>query len=290
MKKISLFLSCIITFSYSSFGQFVYIDFEDPNAFYSLFIDTNSNPNNTWQIGQPDKPLFNGAHSPTHVIVTDSLTPYPINDTSSFIITLKRGWEGYNSLLLLDFYFKMDSDTLTDVGMIEFSTDMGTTWNDVMTLDSSCIIWLEPKPALTGSIVNWTHFSVDLRGITGQYGLSDTLLYKFTFISDNIQTNKEGWMIDDLSLEDLWTGLVETGNDNLISIHPNPVSNYLVVEGKNNDDDKIIEIMDFSGKTVSSYQNFNGETIDVGSLRNGLYLLKYTDKKIVLIRKFMVAH
>src|SRR5665648_544964 len=112
MKKIYSLLLILIPISFTSFGQLEWsINFEDPSVFNKIFIDTISNPNNIWQIGEPSKLLFNSAFSPTHAIITDSLDPYTINDTSSFIITHYRteGWLA-NILLLLDFYFKMDSD------------------------------------------------------------------------------------------------------------------------------------------------------------------------------------
>ena len=87
------------------------------------------------------------------------------------------------------FYFKIDCDSLNDFGKVELSMDNGNTWYDVLTLDTlvNMITWLEPKPILTGAMTTWNHFSVDLMGITYQFGMTDTLLYKFTFISDLIR-------------------------------------------------------------------------------------------------------
>jgi hypothetical protein len=57
------------------------------------------------------------------------LNPYPVNDTSSFIITHVRSFpEGGNTVLLLDFYFQLNTDTFSDHGMIEASIDHGTTF------------------------------------------------------------------------------------------------------------------------------------------------------------------
>ena len=287
MKKIFPFLSILISISFSSYGQWDWtIDFEDPAVFDRIFIDTNANPNNIWEIGEPEKLLFNSAHSPTHVIITDSLNPYPINDTSSFIIThIREGGWGGNTLLLLDFYFKIDSDTLTDYGMIELSIDKGLTWFDLMALDLN---WIEPKPVLTGTIPSWTHFSVDLSNITYNIGYSDTLLYKFSFISDNNQTNKEGWMIDDFLFEDYWEGIEEHRNDNLISIYPNPASDYLSLERKNYGNNETIEVMDLKGRIILSIRHFKGETLDITSLKAGIYLLKYSDTETVAIKPFAV--
>jgi hypothetical protein len=267
------------------------IDFENPGIFNRIFIDTNANPNNIWQIAEPGKLFFNIAHSPTHVIITDSINPYPTNDTSSFIITHVRdgGWGG-NTLLLLDFWFKMDSDTLNDYGIIELSIDKGQTWYNVLTSDTLLFInWFEPKPSLTGFIPAWTHFSADLSSITYSLGYSDTLLFKFTFISDNIQTTKEGWMIDDFRFEDYWEGIQELRNDHLITISPNPVSDLLQIDRKSNADKESIEVMDLTGRKMMSVKTFKERNIDVKQLTPGLYLLKYTNKDGMAVKRFVVS-
>ncbi len=53
--------------------------------FYPLKIQIDtSQQGNIWQIGRPQKILFNLAFSIPNAIVTDTLNTYPINDTSSF--------------------------------------------------------------------------------------------------------------------------------------------------------------------------------------------------------------
>lgn len=293
MKKffLSMSLAFLVT---TSFCQYNWnIDFESNNYTDRIWIDTGSNPNNIWQIGMPTKSIFNNAHSPTHAIVTDTLQSYLVNDTSSFIITHIREqpqW-GANYLLLLDFYFQLNTDTINDHGIIEASIDQGNTWINLMLEDSIYqFTWIEPKPVLFGNTIGWTHFSLDLRNLTYLLGYSDTLLYRFTFVSDGIQTNKEGWMIDDYTFEDYWEKIQEIQNNDIISVFPNPTSSTLNFNRTNTNGIQIVQIINNMGKLVYDNSYFLGEPIDIHQFTNGIYLLKYSDAKYFSIMKFIVNH
>jgi len=272
-----------------SYGQWYWgIDFENPSLFNRVFIDTIANPNNIWQIGEPGKLLFNSAHSPTHVIITDTLTPYPINDTSKFIITHLREF-GPGAWLSLEFYYKMDSDSLSDYGIVELSIDNGLTWYDLMTLDSILPnIWIETKPSLTGSSPNWTFFVADLSELATNIGFSDTLLYRFTFISDSVQTNKEGWIIDDFQLID-FAESTENFYHQDISLFPNPVSDYLKIKKENYGNNETVNIIDLAGRELMRIQHYKGGSIDIKALNPGIYLIKYSDTERMAIKKFVVT-
>jgi len=290
MKSIFLFISILNFFSYTVYSQTQWtIDFEDPSVLYKISIDTNSYPNNIWQIGEPGKPFFYNAHSPTHVIITDTIDPYPINDTSTFVITHLREF-GPGAWLQLEFYYKMDSDTLTDFGMIELSINNGSTWYNLMTLDSIMPnIWIETKPSLTGSSPNWTLFSADLSELESSIGFSDTLLYRFTFISDSIQTNKEGWIIDDFQFTDLAESIENLYHSDIISLFPNPAYDFLNIKKKINGNNEAVEVMDLKGRIILINKHFEDEKIDISSLNPGMYLLKYTDTERMAIKRFVVT-
>src|SRR5262245_57061736 len=134
MKKLLLSISMLLISSIS-FAQFYFytIDFEDTSSLYRLRIDTASNPNNIWQVGAPQKTVFTSAYSSPNVIVTDTINPYPINDTSSFTIVNIAG-AGYVVVHTASLFgqYSVNSDTLTDFGMIEFSPDNGTSWYDIV--------------------------------------------------------------------------------------------------------------------------------------------------------------
>ena len=126
----------------------------------NLSIDSISNSNNIWQIGQPQKNIFDSASSLPNAIVTDLTNPYSINDTSSFIITHVAGmgfWMGHTFDLSFDYF--VDTDSLNDYGIIEFSPDNGATWCNLNDNSTYCFWWngLNNAFFLTGSSNGWVN-------------------------------------------------------------------------------------------------------------------------------------
>lgn len=292
MKKI-LLCSILFICSTNSFGQqFWDINFEDPFTNSSVIIDTINDPNNIWERGQPSKTIFTTAYSSPNVIVTDRLNPYPSNDTSSFTIIhiAEDAWvSGYPKVDIGGWYY-VNSDSLTDFGFIDFSSDLGNTWTRVDSSLGFCT-WnaTEDLPVFTGNSYGWKHFYYCLQ-VTDLVNYYDTILYRFTFVSDSVQTNKDGLMFDNLHFEDWAEGIEEFQNDNLISISPNPVSNELRIRYLKKKGNPKIQIFDFTGQCLRDDENFAKEIIDVRDLPNGIYLLKYSDAEFFEIKKFVVNH
>lgn len=290
MRKLITILT-VLMLSNTTFAQWDYfIDFDSPDSQNNhIIIDTVSNPDNIWQIGVPSKTVFDSAYSLTHAIVTDTLNAYPVNDTSSFILKhIRPGELGGNESLQLNFWFKFNSDSLTDFGMVEASIDNGITWINLLTEDTTYYLqWLEPKPILTGNSNSWQHFALELSMLTYELGYSDTLLYKFTFISDNIQTNKDGWMIDDFQLNDWWEGIDEYENSDKINIYPNPSNGNVTIESSIiNLRDLRLEIYNEIGILVLNNElNSNNLRLD---LPNGMYFIKLIDDKKIYLKKLMI--
>jgi len=275
----------------TTFAQFVYIiDFDSPYSENNhIIIDTASNPDNIWQIGVPNKTVFDSAYSLTHALVTDTFNPYPINDTSSFILKhIRPGELGGNESLQLNFWFKMNSDSLSDYGKVEASNDNGMTWVNLMTEDTTYYLqWIEPKPVLSGNSNGWQHFALELNMLTYVLGYSDTLLYRFTFISDSVQTNKDGWMLDDFHLADWWEGIEEFSNSDLIDIYPNPSSGEIsIVNHTKTTNDYQVEIMDIGGKTVLR-EEIKTNKLNL-NLPNGLYLMKLKNDDKIYMKKLII--
>lgn len=204
MKLLTL-ISFLLAFEASSQG-FSYFNFDGPPfpTNDSIFIDSTANPNNVWQIGTPQKSVFSSAYSVPNVIVTDTINHYPTNDTSSFIYQ-HIAWYGMEIGQVADlkgqYYVDCDSQ---DKGDIEISLDHGSTWNSILNLSSSPI-------NLSGSSGDWQYFSIYLGtyGLTNNVQNGDTVLIKFSFMSDGIQDNRDGLMFDDLSFEESVSNLEE---------------------------------------------------------------------------------
>ncbi|MBK6444485.1 MAG: T9SS type A sorting domain-containing protein [Bacteroidetes bacterium] len=297
-----LLLNCwLVLLTTTLFGQWLgdegyTMNFEDTSVMNHLRIDTLTNQNNLWQVGSPQKTLFTGAFSAPNAIVTDTLHPYPANDTSSFIIAnvaTGYGWLLNHTALLQGEYF-VDTDTLSDFGTIEFSPNNGTSWYDIIndTFITNHLFTAPGWATLSGSSNGWQQFYINLAPLGQLFNilLYDTILFRFTFISDSIQTNKDGLMFDNLHFEDYFEGVHEIQNDNLISISPNPTSGELRIFKPKTDGKKKIQILNHTGQTLYTNTNFNEETIDISEFPNGMYLLRFSDSKYFAIKKFVVHH
>jgi Secretion system C-terminal sorting domain len=291
---VSLVLIVANSFAQSLNDDWYDLNFEDTSTLQHLVIDSNMNHNNLWQVGVPQKTIFTSAHSFPKAIVTDITNPYPINDTSSFeVINLAtgEGWQLPHTVILAGFY-EVDSDTLTDFGTIEISPDNGTTWIDLINDTSYSLYyqWWTPEPVLTGNSDGWQQFSVWLAPLGPLFNVqvNDTILYRFTFYSDSIQTSRDGLMFDDLHFEDWAEGIQEFQNNNQILISPNPVTAELKIFTNKPVHNTHVQVINNFGQIVADIQNFNDETIDVSYLENGIYLLKYSDTTEFSIKKFIV--
>jgi hypothetical protein len=259
------------------------INFEDPQYLNQLFIENS--PVNTWQIGPPQKTVFIAANSAPNAIVTDTINPYPPDNTSVFEIkSLALDGMYYGCEMFYGFYY-VQSDTLNDFGKIEFSPDNGGTWVDLIndTTFNANIQWYSSKPVLTGNSGGWNHFDAvlcDLASILNiQYG--DTVIFRFTFTSDNVPDNYDGLMYDDICFFPFIEGISEIRFKPVATtIYPNPSSSNFTISFKNpNDDPFQLNVYNSSSKLMFSREGIRGTTVGFGkeNLPAGIYFYKLTN-------------
>ena len=261
------------------------INFEDnpcwEASYHSISIPAT---HSIWQIGVPQKQLFDSAFSHPNAILTDSIGNYPRNDTSAFIVKVARNPFCECAPSLGGFY-KFDSDTLKDFGRIEISFNHGANWLNAL---SDTVIpdmfWMTPKPVLTGRIHHWTHFFTHL-----PFGFpNDTIYYRFTFISDNIETNQEGWMLDDLEIIEHTEGIADTGPGNEIQIYPNPAKEKITISGDNGSGACEVALYNSQGQACirQTMQNPT-KIIDISGIPGGLYMVRILGKNKVYLKKLI---
>ncbi len=291
MKKIFFSLTLILIAS-TSFGQFWYINFDTPfdtpyvsNSFY---IDSLKNPASKWQIGPPQKKVFDSAYSNPNALVTDTLNSVPPNDTSVVIYNWHTPAQShYWGELVLQFKYKMDGNP-EDKGKVEISMDKGKTWADLVGL--GMYYWEYGfKPNLKGSSSGWQHYGVHLGPVGGFNPYIDTVLVKFTYITTSDPNKRDGWMVDNLGFF-YHVGIAEIQSDNLISLYPNPSNEQLQIHKSNSIAKQTVQILNCTGQVVYNNTNFIGETINTSQLSNGVYILRYSDTKNYSIKKFVVQH
>lgn len=292
IMKTSLFFILLISLSGILLAQnpdymSYQIDFDSEYSMdEALILDSSS----TWQIGIPDKTVFDSAFSPVHAILTDTANPYPVNDTASFMIQhIRTGWMGGgNESLQLNFKYRMNTDSLTDYGIVEASVDNGETWINLVTeADDYGLYWLTgQEPVLTGNTDGWETFALELNMLTFELGYSDTLLYRFTFISDGIQTNKDGWMIDNFDLIDSWESLESLQYED-IRLYPNPTSGTLHIDGMEiSPGNSRMDVYDIGGKLLIQRPLYSNSTrLDLPA---GMYFVRIAGKEKTDTQKIII--
>ncbi|MFC2086259.1 T9SS type A sorting domain-containing protein [Bacteroidota bacterium] len=291
MKRFIILLALLsFKFSYSQLPCDDYcIDFDDTLCLSNLTVDTIAYPENIWQIGIPQKPEFDEILSEYHpkAIITDTLNSYPTNNNSAFIIWVPVSMGDYYGLTIFSCYYNVQTDSLNDYGIIEFSPDNGATWINLVndTVYSSSIHWWSQKPILTGNSDGWRYFEAMLADLGSIFNIQigDTLLYRFTFQSDSIAENLGGIMYDDICFWEFIEGVTETRFKPLKSnIYPNPSNDIFTIEFENpdfgvfqlavyNDQSKLV----FSNEYVAD----NETIINSKQLAPGIYFYKLTNPK-----------
>jgi hypothetical protein len=292
-KKIISLLLFVLTCG-SMFGQGT-INFELGENLDLIRIDSTTNPNNIWQIGTPQKTIFDSGYMTSRAMLTDSTSNYPVNDTSVFylvqpVIYYAPGGSvsgGMNTEL--SFYFKTDSDSLNDFGTLEASRDSGVTWVNVRNNPSMyCMIhdlttwdiYAADTGAFTGESNGWFLFTVNSGGWGYTGSLVDTITYRFTFISDSVETNQEGWMIDWINYNQYLFSIDEfQRNDFRSSIFPNPASTEVKFSFERNSE-VTLTILNTLGQVLLEYDNLNSnERVDLSSISSDIYFYTLVDRE-----------
>jgi hypothetical protein len=287
------------------------VSFETPTT--EIVIDTLGH--NLWQIGKPHKTYFDTAHSGINAILTDTLNAYPPNDTSSFIYVIRNPYT-QTCLTCMEFWHKYDMDALADQGIIDASYDGGDSW--VVVKDTfidnpgSFFIWNPDYHANSGN--STSHLLITSGKSDGwiQSGFCwhwflpvnpdsiisnpDSLLIRFTFISDSIAQSKEGWMIDDIVTSsagwELCTNTKESYLNENITVYPNPFSTQTILQTDNIFKSATLTIYNSVGQEVRRLKNITGETIVFhrDDLPCGLYFLQLAqDSKILKTAKIIIT-
>lgn len=256
-----------------------------------------------WQIGIPNKPFFDSAMSKPMAILTDTVKPYSPNTLSRFELKIPN-LAFIN--MIFGFSHKYQTDTLTDGGYIEISHDNGVTWKNVMLYDSvyhpihfftenmysSTDSLIDGNIGFSGKSNNWVHSRIQWIWAFPIKTIPDTIRLRFNFISDSIQTNKAGWMIDDIHISWAWFNSInEHFNDDQVKIFPNPSEGIL-----NFDIDEVVPlpmaltIYDLMGNKCYEQQIFSrSEQISFNPTINGIYGYKLSrDLQTLMVGKIMV--
>lgn len=300
MKKILLLCLCLPQLSISQVSCYFDINFDTS----SQLISIDATAGNIWQIGAPQKSPFWFSYSPPNAIVTDTINPYPVNNTSSFTFIFPLTQCAFFNNSDLTFWHKYEMDSLADFGLIEESFNGGATWHALTTnsndtldsiplvmhyweydMDSSGNYLTQPDSMVTGNSNGWIRSRYTWTwwlAVLPPPGLPplnpDTILIRFTFKSDSNNNAHAGWMIDNIYARSWFVGGIEEDISGTgLTLSPNPATNQLRIQ---NTELRIknIEIYNVLGESV--YQSESAKTeIDISNLNPGIYFVKvFTDK------------
>jgi hypothetical protein len=260
----------------------------------SVTITLDTTKTQLWKIGHTAKIGFI-IDSPTSFgVMTDTLNPYPPNANDGF--TLKFIHAAINPVIEL--WHEYSTDAKHAGGIIEFSTDSGITWLNIINctylyLNSYSYYHndtlLSGDFAFTGSSNGQQHSQYQLINCMGEKSTNTkcffydvpSLFIRFRFKSDSVSNNSyPGWKIDSIRVVSYSCipGSVPTIGVTTLNITPNPshtgIFNFPDLQDAH---DCTITIYDSRGARVRStpYQT----RLDLNGLPLGLYFYQVSGSK-----------
>ncbi len=165
------------------------------------FVDTTNNINNLWTItSTPTNPHWGITTSTYHSApnsYTDSPTGnYADNATVTLTLTNSIDLSGYSNPRLT-YWTKWDIENDWDYAQTKISTNNGSTWTPLQGLYTNPGVGsFQPngEPLYDGTQLNWVKEEISLASYS-----SSQVKFKFELKSD-INTNRDGWYLDDIGV------------------------------------------------------------------------------------------
>lgn len=293
MKKtftLFIFLLACSGLRAQSFSQ--YFDGADTSVFNSVIVELDTSAGNIWQIGPPHKIIFDSASTVPNVLITDTINNYPVNVNSATQFYVDPGWFGPWGILAVQWRQKLDMDMHRDGGYVEFSLDTGLTWQNAFnnpivynfygfdTLNKDTL--LNGDVAFSGTDSTWRDiwFCLD----NSMLQSFPRVQVRFRFVSDSVDTQQEGWMIDNLMVH--MTMIHTAGGpqqEEYLRVYPNITSGIVNIEAKKLQEYHVIEhmeLIDPQGRIVERFGLAPTKYyIDLSKYPDGLYYLRVTTNK-----------
>ncbi len=278
------------------------VNFRDSNAYpqvnhyswkVSFQADTSATP--IWQIGETHKIFISHDTSSYHALMTDTLNPYLINANNWF--TLKLDPAPLNPII--GFWHKYQTTRGKDGCIVEFSTDSGTNWLNVVGGCTGFFPYIETHgfyfindtlengtAAFSGRSNHEIYSEIDIldfmalksTSIPGcSFENARSFYFRFRFVSDSIPELFAGWMIDSIKVvERNFGGLVKNIDKHSLTVSPNPsYSGNFIFPVLENEEQNKIEIYTILGEQVISMPY--SHSIDLRNYAKGMYYYKVSN-------------
>lgn len=303
-------LYTIDTTHYNYFNKPLILDFNDSASREYIFIDTTQQ-NNVWVFDTIDKPGF--LVSDSIFLTTGKTGSYDTSLYSSFIIKIKTTNDGNHkwfSSFGLGFIHKYETDSSFDGLIVEASDDGGLVWyNAINEIHSPFMsLWLRDWD----STINWNTYSyIPNTNISINSGKSDSLIYsrlawgsmgcknqydsllfRISFRSDNIDSHKPGWAIQKIIVEGNFfeTGgfdKIDIGKDYQIYSHEKLV---FIKSLANDMDFAYVNIYSLLGQPIISTQKllYGENSINLSKVSGGIYFVEIVSEKGRTVKKIFI--
>lgn len=202
-----------------------------------------------------------------------------------------------STILNPEISFKMafDIEVNWDIVYVEYSTNLGSTWNVLGTMGTG---WYNSNrtPQTSGTDCNncvgaqWTGTNTTFN--TYSYGLTSigsetNVIFRIVFIADE-GVNQLGVKVDDFVINGVLSA--QSFEANQVAIYPNP-SNGIFNIGFGNLNPNKIEVYDISGKLIlqkNSLELTNNQTnIDLSNTSNGVYFVKISTENNTITKRII---
>lgn len=278
----------------------------------SEFMLDSIYPGTLWQVGPPDKPVFDSAYSAPNALVTDTLLPYGVvngPEYAEFIFPVNF----YGEMIELHFKQRLDINEGEAWGWLEFF-EPGIGWSRIQqeggwggeslpgviqyfsetaTSTDSGLVYLQATAGWSAEYYRFICNAV-LVGEENRGGDVDTMRFRFAFRSTANSLGRDGWMIDDVYIENLGTcSGIEEHSASSIQIVPDPADDMLTVSGALKPGVLVsLGLFDQQGRLIWSERRSAASAmcIQTGWLKNGAYTLRIADSQGMQVGRFVVQH
>ena len=263
-----------------------YFDGADTNGnAIQIIIDTAND--NIWQIGKPQKQIFDSAATWPNSLITDTLNSYPTNNVSKFSYYVNTNSFFNGGIIAIQWKQKLDMDLGQDGGMIEFSLDSGQTWQNAFDnpnvynfygFDSINVDTLpNGELGFTGTDSTWK----DIWLCFGVSWMSNypNMLVRHTLVSDSVENSMEGWVIDNLMVHITIVHTVEeVEKKDYLTVGPNPTNGRVEIQTQKVEGYHVIEnieLVNIEGKVIQQWGVSPTKFfVDIQNHPNGVYFLR----------------
>ncbi len=258
-----------------------------------------------WQIGDPDKTVFDSAYSAPAALVTDTVLPYPVGGTSYAEFSVPVNFYGED--IQMSFTHRLETDPGEAYGWIEyFDTGITQTWIKVDPWEAWYSGWIEwsgdgvdtdSALVFTGTNNGWGNVQIGWRCIAVVQGPNerasypDSMRIRFAFQAMANTNSRDGWMIDDLVVTNsgCMGGMHEALRPALF-VSPNPASDHAMIELTDAPSAPMtLELFRADGALVLR-ERLKGarHTLDLAPLPEGPYVIRIIGEHGQLVERLVI--